>query len=139
MKVLLFAALITVMVFGTVQAQNQKPGTGYHPPEHMQLHDEFYASWKMPEPRDRATGQRQNNCCGGRDCYPTAIKKVTYGKWGEQSGWYAMHRETGKWVIIPDEKLEHNTHDPRESPDGQSHVCASPLGNIFCAVVGSGQ
>ncbi len=99
-----------------------------HPPEHQDLHDQFYQNWLMPNVRD-ANGNRTNSCCSNHDCYPTEFKLVG-------GTWFAMHRESGKWIVVPDTKLEHNAPDPRESPDGRGHLCASSLGNVYCAVLG---
>jgi len=97
--------------------------------DHAQLGSagEFYAKWNMPN----SGRPRTNSCCSMHDCYATAIKNVG-------GTWFGRHRETGKWVVIPDSKLEELQPDERESPDGQSHMCASATGNVYCAVRGAG-
>jgi hypothetical protein len=97
--------------------------------EHQSIAGQFYATWLRPN----GGHPRTWSCCSSKDCYQTVIKR--------QGGhWYAQRREDGQWIPIPDEKLEHLQIDPRESPDGQSHVCAPPPwdGNgVYCAVIGS--
>ena len=86
----------------------------------------FYLTWKrMPE--------RAMSCCGNEDCHIVQVQK-TNGKW------YFLDRFTNSsgWREIPEERLEHNAADPRESPDGNSHVCFTP-NYVLCAVLGSGQ
>jgi len=98
-----------------------------HPPGHQSLHDHFYSTWKMPDRRYQ--GARYVSCCSDRDCYPTAFKNI-------DGIWFAFHRETGKWIVVPPAKIEQNTVDPRESPDGQGHLCAGSSGAVYCAVLG---
>lgn len=102
---------------------------GEEPHDHSKMGaaGEFYAKWNMP-----ANGQpRNNSCCNLHDCYATAIKNIG-------GTWFGRHRETGRWVVIPDSKLEELQPDERVSPDGQSHMCASTTGNVYCAVRGDG-
>ena len=100
-----------------------------HPPEDMDLHNKFYSHWNMPDVRDK-DGNRTQSCCGNQDCYPTQFKNVG-------GVWFFLQRETQRWRAIPDGKLESNAPDPVESPDGMGHVCASALGNVYCAVLGT--
>lgn len=90
---------------------------------------DFYAKWLIPNPG----GDRSSSCCSERDCYSTAIRL--------RAGRYeARRREDGKWIVVPDGILEQNQGDPRESPDGASHVCMQPPGindRVYCAVLGS--
>jgi hypothetical protein len=88
--------------------------------------DRFYSTWRQP-----AYGNpRTMGCCDRTDCYPTQAKF--------QDGlWFAKHRETGRWIIIPPDKVEHDQIDPRESPDGRTHLCANRYGTVYCFVVGS--
>lgn len=100
-----------------------------HPSQDQELHDKFYQDWLRPD-TGRIGGNRTQSCCNKADCYPTEIK-LQGGKW------FFKHRETGDWLVIPKGRLEHNQPDPRESPDGGSHVCASAAGDLFCAVLGN--
>lgn len=65
------------------------------------------------------------------DCYPTEVRHTATGLWQYRE------RETGNWRSFNPNLLEENQPDPRESPDGGSHVCAPPSG-AFCVVRGSG-
>lgn len=124
--------LIPLALIVPAWAQNSGAGRGMgsthsHPPQDEAMHDKFYSTWNMPnngQPRDKS-------CCNKFDCYPTPFKNVG-------GTWYAMHRETGKWIAVPPQKLEHLQSDPRESPDGQGHMCASATSYVYCAVIGGG-
>jgi hypothetical protein len=113
-----------------VFAQNHK-----HPPEHAQLHEQFYASWNKPNVRS-PSGERTMSCCSKMDCYPAQIRKR-----GTQ--FEVLRREDQVWVPVPADLMEHNQPDPRESPDGRAHVCmGSPYnwqqGQLYCIVMGNG-
>ncbi len=98
-------------------------------PQDIPLHNEFYVKWKQP----LNGNPRLTSCCSDKDCYPTPIRfDVAMGKW------VALHRETGSWVAVPDEKLEQLQQDTVESPDGQSHACITSSGYVYCATLGSG-
>jgi hypothetical protein len=88
--------------------------------------DRFYSTWRQP-----AYGNpRTIGCCDRTDCYATQAKF-------EDGLWRAKHRETGRWIIVPPHKVEHDQIDPRESLDGRSHLCANPFGIVYCFVAGS--
>lgn len=123
---LFFAAMMGIWL-GMIDLGLAQEHTG-HPPEDMAIHEQFYSTWMMPNGGE----PRTNSCCNNQDCYPTQFKKI-------RGTWYALRREDGSWMPIPESKLEHLQPDPRESPDGRSHVCASPVyPNVYCAVVGQG-
>jgi hypothetical protein len=88
--------------------------------------DMFYSHWRQPNDGH----VRSWGCCDKTDCYPTEARMIK-GQW-----WY-LHRETQRWMSVPDRKVEHLQPDPKESPDGRNHVCASPTGWVWCFVVGS--
>lgn len=90
--------------------------------------DHFYATWLRPEMRTQA-GQRQYSCCNERDCAPARFKNVG-------GAWFGQKLGTTRWQPIPDRLMEQNQPDPRESPDGQSHLCSTEW-HVFCAVLGS--
>ena len=102
----------------------------------LELHDhtklgagEFYSTWKRP---NVPGANRQHSCCNERDCYQAQVRGVP-GHWEYKS------RVTGRWRILPEGLLEHNQPDPRESPDGFTHVCEPfPHGQPVCAVLGNG-
>lgn len=89
--------------------------------------DKFYSYWLQPN----KGLPRHFGCCNRIDCYPTEAKLDDTGHW-----WF-LHRESMRWLPVPDDKVEHLQLDPKESPDGRNHVCASKLGNVYCFVVGS--
>src|SRR5690348_11003031 len=118
------AALAASLLLWPAQAQER-----HHPPQDMELHNTFYSTWMIPN----NGAVRSKSCCNNIDCYPTEVHRV-----GDH--WFAKRREDGKWILIPDDKIEQNQPDPRESPDGRSHVCmSSPFAGdyVYCAVLGS--
>lgn len=116
---IVLAAWVIVAAAAVALAQEHS-----HPSKDADLHDRFYAAWnQMPA--------RTSSCCSKHDCYPTTIKNVG-------GTFFGLHRESGRFVVIPAERLEQNAADPRESPDHQSHMCANPQGVVYCATVGSG-
>lgn len=120
------------------------PAKAQHNPEDMDLHTNFYASWNRPDPRYNGHGEEEEGsaykkgdrylaCCNNRDCEPMKTKFV-----GDH--WEAYWKLKEKWVVIPDILIESNQPDPRESPDGQSHVCINQNSeHVLCVVLGSGQ
>lgn len=88
--------------------------------------DRFYSFWLQPN----GGNKRVSSCCSGQDCYPVEIKSAAGRYWFK-------HRETGRWMIVPDNRVESLQPDPRESPDGRSHVCANEFGHVHCFVAGS--
>ncbi len=101
--------------------------------DHAQLGDagRFYQNWKQPSSRS-VDGSRLVSCCSNYDCERTDIVR-------RDGRWYARNHKMrpGEDVLIPDALLEHNQSDPRESPDGQNHVCMNRTG-VLCATLGSG-
>lgn len=98
-----------------------------HPPEHVELHEKFYSTWMRPDAPNMS-------CCNLKDCYPTAARY-------ENGRWQAQRREDGKWLTVPDSKIERH----RDMPDGRAHLCApTPHGEslyengVICFGVGSG-
>lgn len=88
--------------------------------------DRFYSTWKQPN----HGGPRYMGCCDRADCYPTEAKR-------RGGHWWFLHRETQTWKPVPDDRVEHEQPDPRESPDGANHVCASPYGHVYCFAAGA--
>ncbi len=88
---------------------------------------DFYQTWnRLPE--------RRLSCCNMMDCHVVEIKQ-------RDGRWFFLDRITHfapVWREIPPERLEQNAADPRESPDGSSHVCFNQS-YVLCAVLGSGQ
>ncbi len=130
LRITIFTAFVIAATLGTATAQ--------HPPEHQALHEQFYSTWKSPyENLATRTERRTAGCCGISDCFPADVKYVGGRLW--------MHPRVpqqsaveDRWYLVPASLLENNQPDPRESPDGQSHVCI--VGDqAFCAILGSGQ
>lgn len=87
--------------------------------------DKFYSTWYMPD-------QPSKSCCNKTDCYPTDIKYT-----GDLL--YARRREDGRWLRVPEAKIERN----RDNPDGRNHLCAPPPNTaqgdiVFCFSLGGG-
>lgn len=136
-KNILFGIIITVMVmmflvvsYGTGRADDVDGGPMPHAnhPQDLPLHERFYSTWNMPN----AGMRRTVSCCNKNDCYPTRI-------WAENGKYWALHRESGESIEVPANKLEQLQPDEEESPDGQSHICASRQKAVYCATMGSGQ
>lgn len=100
-----------------------------HPPQDVPIHEKFYSKWTIP-------GTVTESCCNKQDCYTTQFKQV-------DGRWYALRREDGAWIEVPEGAFEENRTDlePQDSPDGQNHVCMQKPGNrdrVYCAVLGGG-
>lgn len=97
-----------------------------HPPQDIELHEKFYSTWMMPD-------NPSMSCCNKSDCYPTEARF-------QNGHWSARRREDGKWLHVPDKKVERN----RDNPDGRAHLCAPPPGGswaegtVFCFTAGAG-
>jgi hypothetical protein len=114
------AFFITIAI-GAASAQERR-----HPPQDEQLHNQFYATWMMPDNPKRS-------CWNKADCYPTEATL-------ENGQWFAKRREDGKFLLVPALKVEQN----RDSPDGRNHLCAPPPSayqppdTVFCFKPGAG-
>ena len=98
-----------------------------HDHNSLGLAGDFYAGWKRPNQE----GPRVSSCCNQQDCYQPLIRGVS-------GHWEYMSRVTGRWRTIPENLLESNQPDPRESPDGLPHICENSTGGVLCAVLGGG-
>lgn len=116
------AALILLLSVAPAIAQEHR----HHPAADMPLHEKFYQGWHMPD-------QPNKSCCNKADCYPTEVRF-------RAGHWQAKRREDGKWLWIPDAKVEQH----RDNPDGRNHLCAPPPNasyppdTVFCFSLGSG-
>jgi hypothetical protein len=143
--VLGFALLVLV---GSLMVATCNPSFGQglhkHTPRDEEVHQKFYSTWERPN-------YPGNSCCNWRDCFPTAFKRVA-GKWyalrreitkdeGGVIEYELMNpKDADSWIEIPDAIIENNQvpgksfkssvdgktyvmKEPRESPDGRSHVC----------------
>ena len=106
------------------------PSQAQHVHQHETITDpkvaQFYSEWKRPPPR-------LVSCCNFNDCFAAQIRR---GNGGLQY----LHKWSGTWAALPSSLIEHNQPDPRESPNAENHVCASPLypDVVYCAVLADG-
>lgn len=125
---LLLLAVLIVIVLMFIYARPVGAQEHTHPAADMALHDKFYSGWNIPN----GGNPRISSCCNKSDCAPADTKR-------ENDHWYGRRRIDANWILIPDALIESNQGDPRESPDGQSHLCVHPgNGKVLCAVLGSG-
>ncbi len=116
--------LVTVsLLLTTVVATSHDIHAAKSPEEARVFH--FYATWMRPP-------ERSMSCCNMQDCHTVEVKRES-GRWFFMDKYYFRD-----WREIPSDRLEQNYSDPRESPDGSSHVCFNS-GYVLCAVLGSGQ
>lgn len=97
-----------------------------HPTHDQALHDKFYSTWLVPN----GGYSRRQSCCNKKDC--AAVRAV------RRKGdiWEAQRDSDGSWLRVPPSKVESNQPDPRQSPDGRSHMCSVET-NVICFVLGS--
>lgn len=116
------AAVLLLATAPAALAQHQ------HPPQDAGVHERFYLTWNRPTHR-MTNGQRAASCCNKQDCFPSELKH-------ERGFWWTRTRDGRSVIIVPDNVLEHNQEDARESPDGRNHVCIR-ANQVICAVLGS--
>jgi len=83
-------------------------------PRHGRAHDP-YTDWLSPK-----TGW---SCCHDRDCRPVRAWLDDRGLWHARVG--------GRQVIVPPDIVL-----DRVAPDGGSHICINPTGELLCFVGG---
>lgn len=103
----------------------------HHHDNETEAVDKFYSEWQRPDMR-RDDGERYYSCCNRTDCHATVVQK------GDGGDLYARSHDGLRWVKIPDELIEQNQTDPRESPDGRNHACISKADEVFCFTYGEG-
>jgi hypothetical protein len=81
---------------------------------------QFYETWMRPD-------MPSSSCCNKADCDVAVDVKQIAGKW------WARKKSGGPMTSIPAEKIEQR----RDSPDGQSHLCAVGT-TVFCFLPGGG-
>jgi hypothetical protein len=124
--------------------------------EHMQGENpeqarviEFYRTWQRPK-GVFSVEHRERSCCYAagdyQDCFPVlAIRKSRKdGVWEvypDLAGTSTKAQITyNNWYRLDTKVDEDLQPDPRESPDGRSHVCISEGAQVVvCYVPGSGQ
>ncbi|MDP2333585.1 MAG: hypothetical protein Q8M19_23165 [Reyranella sp.] len=117
-SVLPLACAFTVLTPGSALAQDH---AGNHGQGHAENHDWYE---KLKQPGSNAS------CCNGTkdgvegDCRPTRAYQKDDGVW------YALLN--GRWVPVPPRVVLKQL-----APDGNSHICASKGGMIYCFLGGS--
>lgn len=117
----LLAALFLILCTNALAQEH----TG-HPAADVELHNKFYSTWLVPNLGE----PRVSSCCNQADCAPAETRRI-------DGHWEGRRRLDTDWIAIPERLIESNQGDPRESPDGQSHLCVHG-GRVLCAVLGSG-
>jgi len=118
-----FVILVCVAVGLRAHAQDRNPAehSGQHGQGHAENHD-WYKELKQP-----GTGY---SCCNGTvngiegDCRPTRAYLQDDGTWRALID--------GSWVVVPPRVVLKQL-----APDGNSHICASRSGLIYCFLGGS--
>jgi hypothetical protein len=116
---LLVCAAVGLRVYAQVASDDR--GSGHHGQGHAENHD-WYKELKQP-----GTGY---SCCNGTvngvegDCRPTRAYLQ------EDGSWRAL--VDGQWVVVPPRVVLKQL-----APDGNSHICASRSGLIYCFLGGS--
>ncbi len=87
----------------------------------VHAHD-IYTDWKMPDQRTNE-GKRTASCCNNVDCAPYPSKWIS-------GHWEVLWR--GKWVRVPEHKVETNYDDAWTAGDHQGHACMSSVGTVLC-------
>ena len=146
-NIVLFFVIMFLIVLGmswlsSVRAHEHAPGEST---EQARIVG-FYKTWKRPK-GEFAITHRQSYCCYGdgarQDCFPVLKERVN-----EKGIREVMPDVTGahpqaqteygnKWYPLNYGIEENKQPDPRESPDGRSHVCVSGMSAI-CYVPGYG-
>jgi hypothetical protein len=120
-------SFVTLLVCAAVglrvhaQAPADDRGLGSHGQGHAENHD-WYKELKQP-----GTGY---SCCNGTvngiegDCRPTRAYIQDDGSWRALID--------GRWVVVPPRVVLKQL-----APDGNSHICASRSGLIYCFLGGS--
>lgn len=111
MRALILAALPVVFLAARALAQD----AGHHGHGHVDNHD-WYQKLNQPG--------TTYSCCHDQDCRPTRAFLDDNGFWQAQID--------GRWVTVP-----HRAVLKDLAPDGNSHICASKGGYIFCFIGGS--
>lgn len=114
--------LVVLLVATSATAQH------YHRPQDAGIHERFYMTWLRPNHR-MTNGQRSSSCCNLQDCFPAEMKY-------ERGHWWTRTWNGKGIIVVPEDVIEHNYEDARESPDGRNHVCIR-ANQVVCAVLGS--
>jgi len=138
---IIFSVFFFVIGYSIMDAWGEeelKPGEQaavHHHPGMTELVDQFYSSWKLPYAVPPNNDRRTASCCNKVDCEPRDVR-FRNGQW--EVHWLEPQLRVDKWLVIPAYVLEDTQPDPRESPDGRSHVCINKnQSTVLCAVLGS--
>ena len=119
----LIAMLVVAIVITSLWPAHAHDASMASSPEEARVFA-FYKSWqRMPD--------RRMSCCSDQDCHAVDIKR-------ENGKYFFFDKTQLLWREIPEDRIESNASDPRESPDGRNHVCYNTM-YVLCAVLGSGQ
>ena len=124
-------AIVLLAVLLSVIIEPALSQSGNHNAGHSDLH-EYYNKLYIPDKRWSKPG----SCCRERiefpngevvgDCRPVRA-------WLDDNGrWHAI--ADGREILIPDSKIIRDNQPP--APDGNSHLCMSLIGIVFCFVPG---
>ncbi len=118
------AAILTLLLGAAVDARAFAQD-GQHGQGHSENHD-WYEKLKQPGSNASCCNAQKKRADGTLegDCRPTRAYQKDDGMW------YALLN--GRWVQVPPRVVLKTL-----APDGNSHICASQAGNIFCFLGGS--
>ncbi len=118
--VAIFFLLTSATVGARAIAQDGQHGQG-----HSENHD-WYEKLKQPGSNASCCNAQKKRADGTLegDCRPTRAYQKDDGMW------YALLN--GRWIQVPPRVVLKTL-----APDGNSHICASQAGNIFCFLGGS--
>lgn len=128
-------ALLALLLIGTCshqRAQAHDEMTAESPTQKKVF--QFYSQWNRPKGPFNIE-HRKPSCCNRADCFPVGETKISQGR-------YSVRPEIkpgvlGDWFEVDPGIIESQQEDPRESPDGRSHVCI--IGRVAaCFVEGGG-
>lgn len=108
--------LLFILLGGSIASAQ----SGMHGDGHAQNH-KWYNELKQPH--------TNYSCCNDKDCRPVKAEM-------REDGWYVWIDVYGqmKWVLVP----PRNILDQRLNKEPfRNHVCASPMGYIYCFLAGS--
>jgi len=139
------ALVIVAMIYALVATAHAHEHAAGESTEQARIVD-FYKTWKRPK-GEFAVTHRAGYCCYGdgarQDCFPVlqervnarGIREVMPDVTGAHP--QAQIEYGNKWYPLVYGIEENKQPDPRESPDGRSHVCVSGEAAI-CYVPGYG-
>lgn len=135
-------AVCTTLTWSALNAHEHMAGES---PEQARV-VQFYKTWKRPK-GDYSIVHRVGSCCYGdgasQDCFPVLARRVNAQGQEELTpdvtgaATEAQAQYGGRWFPNNKHVTEDEQPDPRESPDGRSHMCVAGE-MIVCYVRGWG-